>query len=97
MKKTRVCECCGHPIPALEIMLDLTHLQGKLFLTVQRAGRAGIDADSIREVLYSEKGFPDSHSTLSVMKHQMGPKLQKHGLKITLRRGPGALWRLEAI
>jgi hypothetical protein len=97
VSKVRVCECCGHPLPELEVMLDLTHMQQKLFVIIKRAGRAGIDADTIFEALYANECAPDSVNILSVMKQGMIPKLQKHGLKLTSRRGPGALWRLEAI
>lgn len=95
--KVRTCECCGHPLPEMEILLDLTHMQQKMFCIIKRAGRAGIDADSIWEVLYANVNGPDSTNILSVMKQGMTPKLARHGLKITSRRGPGALWRLEAI
>lgn len=97
MKKPKTCECCGHPLPDLEVMLDLTHMQQKLFLIVKRAGRAGIDADSILECLYANCNVPDSGNILSVMKQAMIHPLRKHGLRITSRRGPGSMWRLETI
>ena len=97
MVKIRCCETCGHPLPDYEVMMDLTHMQQRLFTIVHKAGRAGIDADAIAERLYSGKSTPDSTNILSVMKVAIQPKLQKHGLKITCRRGPGARWRMESI
>lgn len=81
----------------MEVMLDLSHMQQRLFVIIKRAGRAGIDVSTIWEALYANVNAPDSTNILSVMKMGMTPKLQKHGLKITARRGPGALWRLETI
>ncbi len=95
--KPKVCECCGHPMPEMEVLLDLTPMQQRLFVIVKRAGRAGIDGDSIIECLYANKNTPDSTNILSVMKQGMRPRLEKHGLKLTSRVGPGALWRLETL
>lgn len=95
--KVRTCAACGHPLPEYEVMMDLTRMQQKLFTVVHKAGRAGIDADSIMERLYVDKLAPDSANILTVMKVAIQPKLQKHGMKLTCRRGPGARWRLEAI
>lgn len=92
----KVCECCGHPLPEYEIIMDLTRMQQRLFQIVQRAGRAGVTSDVIMDRLYDGKG-PDSTNILNVMKVKLQPKLQKHRMKITVRRGPGALWRLESI
>lgn len=97
MKPPRVCECCGHPLPELEVMLGLTASQQKMFVIIKRAGRAGIDRDGLMECLYANRCAPDSSNILSVMKLKMLPPLRKHGLKITSRPGPGAVWRLEAI
>lgn len=94
----KVCECCGHPLPELEIMMDLTQMQQKLFVAVYRAGRRGIGSLAIMDALYNgADNAPNSRNILSVMKHTIQPKLQKHGLKIACRSGPGALWRLEPI
>jgi hypothetical protein len=94
----KVCECCGHPLPEMEVLLDLTRMQAKLFVLIQRSGQAGITADALKERLYvNEDDTPDSLNILHVMKQGMQPRLQKHGLKIAVRRGPGALWRLESI
>ena len=99
MVKVRTCECCGHPLPEYEAILDLTSKQQKLFAILHKAGRAGIAAEGIMERLYGDdaNGGPESANILTVMKFAMQHKLQKHGMKITCRRGPGSLWRLEAI
>lgn len=96
MTKAKVCECCGHPLPPMEVLLDLTRMQQRMFVTIKKAGRAGIDADTLLDFLYANANAPD-RCILSVMKHAMQPKLQKHGLQLKVRTGPGALWRLEAI
>ena len=99
MVKVNVCKTCGHPLPEYEALLDLTRLQQRLFAIVQKAGKAGIDAESIMQRLYGNDptGGPDSANILSVMKNGMTKALQKHGMKIVCRRGPGALWTLEKI
>jgi hypothetical protein len=96
MGAVKVCERCGHPLPEMEVLLDLTKMQQRMFTVVQRAGRAGVTADVIMDRLYDGRG-PDSTNILTVMKHAMQPKLQKHKMKLTVRTGPGALWRLDAI
>lgn len=96
--KVRVCPSCGHPLPEYEVLLDLTRMQQKLFAAVHRAGRAGIRAPALMDALYDgSTRAPDSTNILTVMKHSIQPKLQKHGLKIVCRSGPGSLWRLEPI
>lgn len=98
MHQIKVCECCGHPLPEMEVLLDLTRMQQKLFVLLQRSGRAGMTAAALRERMYiNENDTPDSLNILNVMKMGMQPRLQKHGLKIAVRRRHGALWRLEAI
>ena len=97
MVKVRTCECCGHPLPDLEIMLDLTNMQGRMFVAIQRAGRRGISGFALIEQIYKGKPPKSAHKGLGVMKYNMEHVLQKHGLKMLARRGPGSIWRLEAI
>jgi hypothetical protein len=80
----------------MEVLLDLTKMQQKFFVIVQRAGRAGITANTIIDNLYDGDG-PTSGNILHVMKSHMQSKLQKHKLKLTCRTGPNSRWRVDAI
>jgi hypothetical protein len=95
MVSVACCDKCGHPLPDLEVMVDLTRRQQQLFLVLQRAGRRGVLYRDIMDAIYVD-GLP-STNILSVMKHNMQPRLRRHGMKITVRTGPNSLWRLEAI
>lgn len=97
--KVRTCDCCGHPLPEYEVLMDFTAKQQQLFAIVHRAGRAGIMAEQIMGKLYADDrdGGPESANILSVMHQAMKPSLQKHGLKFHTRRGPQGAWRLEKI
>ena len=97
MVKVRTCECCGHPLPKYEVLIDLTPKQQRLFQIVHRAGRAGINYNGIVDMLYADKDGGPSRNILSVMKVRMQPKLAKHGLKLVCRTGPDSHWRVEAI
>lgn len=98
MVKACTCPACGHPLPDIAVMLDLTNMQGRMFVALQQAGKRGIGGYALIDQLY-RGGKPPRYATniLNVMKNKMTHPLQRHGLKITTRRGPGALWRLEAI
>jgi hypothetical protein len=76
-------------------MVDLTRRQQQLFLVLQRAGRRGVLYRDIMDAIYVDE-LP-SPNILSVMKHSMQPRLQRHGMKIAVRKGPNSLWRLESI
>ncbi len=95
MVRVTCCDKCGHPLPDLEVMVDLTRRQQQLFLVLQRAGRRGVLYRDIMDAIYPDE-LP-STKILSVMKHNMQPRLQRHGMKIVVRTGPNSLWRLEAI
>lgn len=97
MVKARVCGACGHPLPDIAVMLDLTHMQGRMFVALSDAGRRGISGYDLLDRVYVGKPPRTGAKGLSVMKHLMIPALQKHGLKITSRTGPNSHWRLEAI
>jgi hypothetical protein len=81
----------------MEVLLDLTKMQQKFFVIVQRAGRAGITSDTIIDSLYDGETGPCSRNILHVMKSHMQPKLHKHKLKMTTRTGPNARWRVDVI
>ena len=93
----KICHACGHPLPEMEVLLDLTRMQQKFFVIVQRAGRAGITANTIIDTLYDGDNGPCSRNILHVMKSHMQPMLHKHKLKLTCRTGPNSRWRVEAI
>lgn len=95
----KVCEACGHPLPTYEALLDLTRMQQRLFSIIHKAGRAGIGNEAIMQQMYADDptGGPESGKIIHVMKQKMRPALQKHGMKLVAKTGPGALWRLEPI
>ena len=95
----KVCQCCGHPLPTIAVESTLTPLQARLYRAVKRAGRAGIDAQTLMDRVYADdpNGGPESRNILHVARKQMAPRLASHGLTIASSRGPGALWTLEKI
>ena len=95
MVRVTCCDKCGHPLPDLAVMVDLTRRQQQLFLVLQRAGRHGVLYRDIMDAIYPDE-LP-APNLLSVMKHKMQPRLQRHGMKIAVRKGPNSLWRLESI
>jgi hypothetical protein len=97
MVKACTCPACGHPLPDIAVMLDLTHMQGRMFVALSDAGRRGISGHDLLDRVYVGKPPRTGAKGLSVMKHMMIPALQKHGLKITARSGPNSMWRLETI
>ena len=94
-----VCKACGHPLPGYEALLGMTPMQQRLFAIVHKAGKAGVTVDLIMDLLYQDDptGGPTSTNIINVMKAKMQPLLQKHGMKMVCRRGPGAVWTLEKI
>jgi hypothetical protein len=97
MVKACTCPACGHPLPDIAVMLDLTHMQGRMFVALSAAGSRGIQGHDLLDRVYVGKPPRTGAKGLSVMKYHMSPSLQKHGLKITTRSGPGSVWRLEAL
>ncbi len=93
----KVCATCGHPLPEIEAMVGLTEMQGRMFFAIFRAGRRGISGYDIVDDIYDGHPPATALKGLSVMKHRMMPKLQKHGLKFVTRAGPNSVWKLEAI
>lgn len=95
-----VCECCGHPLPTLEVQLELTRAQRIIFAAVQRAGAAGIPFRALITNLYREHadGGPlTAPNAVQVQRHKMQPKLAEFGLRIVSSGGHDARWRLEKL
>ena len=96
----KVCEACGHPLPADDVELALPYIKRRIFQAVRRAGRRGIGVEGIMDYVYGNdpSGGPDSTNVLHVHRGKMQPILAKFGLKISCdRTGPGASWRLEKL
>ncbi|MEY9506948.1 hypothetical protein ABIE87_006506 [Bradyrhizobium diazoefficiens] len=95
-----VCECCGHPLPTLEVQLELTPRQRAIFGVLQKAGRAGIPLSLLVERLYSDHPDGGPLSALNgvcVQRQHMQSKLAKFGMTITTSKGHGSIWRLEEL
>lgn len=94
----KVCEKCGHPIPTLDVLSDLTKHQMKIFLALHKAGQAGLSLDRIIEIVYADdpSGGP-TYATDSVRcaMWQMGAKLKIHSLRIAC--GRASVRRLQKI
>ena len=80
-------------MPEYEVLFGLQMQEQRLFGFIHRACQSGIYYDDIMEAMYGDTEV--SPNVLSVMKTHMTPKLQKHGLRITCKRGPSSLWRIE--
>ena len=95
----KVCECCGHPLPPYGVRGALTGVQLRIFDAIARAGQAGIPVRRIMEVVYADdvNGGPESMNIIAVVRKKMEPRLAAHGLQIKVRRGPGAVWKLEKL
>ena len=98
-KPTRVCECCGHPIPDNGVRAKLTPMQRRILDAVERAGTAGASRTQIMEWVYADNadGGPENQNILNVQRTNMAAALYRFGLEIVSTRGPGALWKLRAV
>lgn len=99
MKKVKVCECCGHPLPDNSMESSLTPSQKRLFGIVRRAGTGGIAVADIMDVLYAQRsdGGPDSRNIVCVMAKQMRARLEVSGVTIVATRGPGSRYFIVPI
>ena len=96
----KVCECCGHPIPDLNVQLALTRGQRRLFEVIQNAGVSGIHPRTIIDKLYAgdPNGGPvTALNCIHVQRTKMRPHLASFGLRITTTTGHGSVWRLEKL
>ena len=95
-----VCQCCGHPLPDNDVLLELTLMQRRIYLELQRAGKRGLTRSELVDRLYvgDANGGPlTAKNGLSVQRGRMEGILRTHQLKITSTRGADALWRLTVI
>jgi hypothetical protein len=74
MVKACTCPACGHPLPDIAVMLDLTHMQGRMFVALSDAGSRGIQGHDLLDKIYVGKPPRTGAKGLSVMKYR-----QKHG------------------
>ena len=88
-KPTRICDCCGHPLPDDGPESALTPMQRRLFRILKIAGQRGVSGPELVDLLYQEdaNGGPDSLSIVSVMRSNMLPRLAPFGLTIKTRIG----------
>lgn len=78
------------------VLAVLTPLQRRVFLAIQRAGKAGITCSKIIDTIYAgdPNGGPESSNIVSVVANQMKPRLQAFGLTLRGKRGPGGYYML---
>lgn len=98
MVKPRTCECCGRPIPEIEVMAELTRTQGRILLILDKAGTAGIHLAKLTDKLYEDDpdGGPlNAVSCIRTMRSKMEPVLKKFGMKIATQRGGN--WKLDVL
>lgn len=99
MSSTKVCGCCGHPLPDE----DLPHMspsQKNIFVAVRKAGKRGLTTKQLLNVVYDGARYPlTAENSLHVMKRLLNKKLELVGLRIqTHTRGiTGGVYRLEKI
>lgn len=93
-----VCEKCGHPLPSLEVQLDLTKPQRRIFNALQRAGQAGLTRDQIIEKVYTDdpNGGPlTALNSICVQRWKMNKKMKPFGLFIKTTKGKPSYWSLS--
>jgi hypothetical protein len=96
----KVCECCGHPLPTLEVQLGLTPRQRDIFNALQKAGQRGLGMEELIHKVYLQEadGGPVTVSNvMCVQKIKMKDKLAAFGMQITSTLGHGAIWKLEKL
>lgn len=86
---TKVCECCGHPLPDKAVFEVLTPMQRRIFQAVAAAGTHGITSRVLIDRLYQDdpNGGPSSINIIAVVASHMRPRLKPFG--ITLKANPG--------
>jgi hypothetical protein len=81
----KLCECCGHPLPPLEVAEYLTKQQTLILIALDKAGKAGLTLPQMVEALHAHdpNGGPDfAEQSLRVQFSKMGPVLKSFGLRI---------------
>lgn len=81
----KVCECCGHPLPDMEVAEHLTKQQTLILIALKRAGKAGLTLLQMVEQLHAHNpsGGPDfAEQSIRVQLAKMKPLLKPHGLNI---------------
>lgn len=86
---TRVCECCGQPMPETRFGVRLTPLKARIFDAIQRAGRDGILGDDLFDIALRERGV--KRATLKEHIHQLNRAFEHTEIRIAGRR----TYRLE--
>jgi hypothetical protein len=85
----KVCECCGHPLPDLEVAEHLTKQQTLILIALKKAGRKGLTLSEIVEKLHAHdpNGGPDfAEQSIRVQLSKMRPLLRPLGFGITSQR-----------
>jgi hypothetical protein len=94
----KVCECCGHPLPSLEVTWDLTKQQSKILIEIERAGTKGVSIENLVKTLHAHdpQGGPDfALQSVRVQLSKMQHLLRPFDLRIKRMRNGNR--RLEAL
>jgi hypothetical protein len=85
----KVCETCGHPLPSLEVMWDLTKQQSKIMIELDRAGQKGLTIEQLVKQLWANdpQGGPNfAAQSLRVQISKMQHLLKPFGLRISCEK-----------
>lgn len=81
----KVCECCGHPLPDLEVAIHLTQQQNLILLALKNAGRKGATLANLVHAIHQldPNGGPEwAEQSIRVQLSKMKPALKKFNLSI---------------
>ena len=93
------CPHCGHPMFADQVARALPRVQRRIYEAVCAAGSAGISWRDLTDQVYAHdpNGGPGSNSVSVQISQHINRVLERHGLKITSRGGPGSVYRLVKV
>ncbi len=94
----KICECCGHPLPELEIAEYLTRQQTLILIALKKAGRVGLTLSQVVDKLHGHDpdGGPEfAAQSVRVQVSKLRFILKPHGL--TIFSAKNATYRLEQV
>jgi hypothetical protein len=85
----KVCECCGHPLPDLEVVEFLTKQQTTILIALKRAGRKGLTMPQMISELHAHNpnGGPEfAETSINVQLAKMRRLLAPYKLAVSVQR-----------
>lgn len=97
--KCKVCPHCGLPSVGDDIAAVLPGKQRMLYEIVRDSGQVGVTVWQAIERLYASdpNGGPEHKSIISVMTKNINRKIDRFGIAIKSRGGPGAVYKLVGL